>query len=55
MSTSDFPPNDGLDIDVWEYRAITAEDKVRALESENDMLKRELALYKSASSYPRDE
>jgi hypothetical protein len=36
----------------WLCRALKAEAKVRTLESENDKLKRELALYKSASSYP---
>jgi hypothetical protein len=39
----------------WQNRAFIAEDKVSMLESENDKLKRELALYKSASSYPRGE
>jgi hypothetical protein len=39
----------------WQNRAFIAEDKVRMLESENDKLKRELALYKTASSYPRYE
>jgi hypothetical protein len=36
-------------------RAEKAEAKVRTLESENDTLKLELALYKSVSSYPRWE
>jgi hypothetical protein len=47
---------DGMtDTGYWLRRALRAEDKVMMLESENDKLKRELALYRSASSYPRGE